>query len=122
RVGLPEPGGVSVELLGEAVEDIDELGQALGLLGFSLPHPVGYASFDVVLENGEADTVERRFRRCELLQDLHAQPGFLDHPADAANLPLDPVEARDERLLLQFVEHVACLYCGGAWSVDVAGK
>ena len=33
------------------------------------------------------------------------RPGLLDHATDAANLPFDPVQPRDEGLLLAGVEH-----------------
>ena len=57
------------------------------------------------LEDREADAIERRFGRGKLLQNLDAQAGFLHHPPDAAHLPFDPIQARDDRLLLGFVEH-----------------
>ena len=56
-------------------------------------------------EHGQADAVQRGFGRGELLQDLHTQPRFLDHSADAADLSLDAVQARHQPLLLCGVQH-----------------
>src|SRR5262245_9644107 len=92
-------------LPGEAVENVHEFGQALGAIGIALRDAFGDTLFDVETENGEADAVERRFRGRELLEDLDAQARFLHHAADAAHLAFDPVQARDDGLLLGFVQH-----------------
>ena len=89
----------------ETVENVDEFVQPMRLLRLTLGDAVGDASFDVKLEDREADPIERGFGSRELLKDLHAQPGLLDHPADAAHLPLDAVQPRDNRLLLLLVQH-----------------
>ena len=87
-------------LLRKAVEDIDELREAPGALGFPLLEAVGNAFFDVKLENGEADAIQRGLGGRKLLQDFDAKPRLLDHPPDTAHLPFDAVQARDEGLLL----------------------
>jgi TetR/AcrR family fatty acid metabolism transcriptional regulator len=92
-------------LLGKAIEDVDQLGEALGLLGFTLGDPFGDALLDVEPEDGQADAVERRLGGRELLQNVHAEPRLLNHAADAAHLSLDAVQARDERLLLCLIQH-----------------
>ena len=56
-------------------------------------------------EDGEADAIERRFGRGQLLEDLDAEPRLLHHPPDAAHLTFDAIETCDESLLLRFVEH-----------------
>jgi hypothetical protein len=57
----------------------------------------------VEAEDGETDPVEGRFCGGELLQDLDHRARFLHHPADAAHLSFDAVQARDDRLLLGLV-------------------
>ena len=97
-------------LLGEAIEDVDQLGEALSALGIALADPVGHAAFDVEFENDETDAVQRRLCRGELLEDFDAEPRFLDHAPDAADLSFDPVQPRDDSLLLCFVQHASLLF------------
>ncbi len=92
-------------LLREAVEDIDELRKALGSLSFPLREAVGNTFFDVELQNGEADAIQRGFGGRELLQDFDAKAWLFDHAPDATHLSLDAVQARDESLLLYSVQH-----------------
>lgn len=87
-------------VLCKAVEDIEQLGEALRALAVTLLDRRRDALFDVKLEDHQADAIEGRLGGRELLKDLDAQPRLLDHPADAADLPLDPVQPGDERLLL----------------------
>jgi hypothetical protein len=94
------PGRQEKELLREAVEDVDQLGKTLGALGLSLLDPVGDAFFHVEFQHGQADAIEGRLGSGQLLEDLDAQPRLLDHASDAPDLPFDPVQPRDERLLL----------------------
>jgi hypothetical protein len=89
----------------EPVEDVDELRQALRGLGLALNDAVWDAPFDVIPEDGQADAVQRRFGGRQLLEQLDANAWFLDHPANAANLSFDPVQACHETLLLRFVQH-----------------
>ena len=93
------------QLFSEAVEDVDELGEALSACGIPFGDGVGDALFDVKAEDGEADAIERGLGGGELLEDLDAEPRLLDHAADAAHLPFDPVESRDDSLLLRLVQH-----------------
>lgn len=86
-------------LLGETVEDIDQLPKLLRPLGLPLLDALGNAGFDVEFQDGEADAVEGRLGGGELLEDVDAEPGFLHHPPDAPNLPLDPIEPGHQRLL-----------------------
>ena len=97
--------GTRTKLSGEAVEDIDQLTELAALFRFTLRDAVGNTPLDVKLENGEADTVERGLGSRKLLKELDAQPRLLHHPADASNLALDTVQARDDSLLLRLVEH-----------------
>ena len=92
-------------LLGEAVEDVDELGEALRAIGIAFVDPVRDALLDVELEHDQADPIQRRLGRGELLEDLDAQPGLLDHPPDPSHLTLDAVQPCDDSLLLRLVEH-----------------
>src|SRR5690606_2552522 len=97
----------TVYSLGEAIEDVDQLGQALLPLDLSFIDPFRDALLDVTAQHGQADPVERRLSCRELLEDLDAQPRFLDHSPDAAHLPLDTVQARNEGLLLGGIQHKA---------------
>jgi len=96
-------------LLREAVEDIHELGEPLGLLRVSLHDAVGDASLHVEFEDGEADAVERRLRGGQLLQDVDAKPRLLHHPAYSPNLTFDSIQPGHDRLLLWLVEHAFSL-------------
>jgi len=105
--GLPmlQPGGRERSwggriLFREAIENIDELREALGPFRLPLLDPFGDALLNMEFEHGETDAIQRGFRCGQLLQDLDAQPRFLDHAADAAYLPLDAVQACHQRLLL----------------------
>ena len=95
----------TVYSLGEAIEDIDQLGQALLPLDFPLLDAFGDALLDMTTQHRQADPVERRLGCRELLEDLDAEPRFLDHSPDAAHLPLDTVQARNQGLLLGGIQH-----------------
>jgi hypothetical protein len=104
----PRGGAAGVaqdRLLGEPVEDVDQLREALALFGIALGDAFRHAGFDVKAEDGEADAIERRFGGGELLQDFDAEARLLDHPPDPADLPLDAIETCDDSLLLRFVQH-----------------
>ena len=100
-------------LFGEAIEDVDELGETLGPLGIALGDALGHARFDVEAEDREADAIQRRFGGGELLQDFHAQARLLDHPPDAAYLPFDAVQPCDDSLLLRLVQHARSFFVPG---------
>jgi hypothetical protein len=51
----------------------------------------------VVLEQLSCERVERRLHRCDLRQNIDAIAVLVDHPRDAANLALDPVQPLPER-------------------------
>jgi hypothetical protein len=106
RRGAP-PG-----LFRESVEDIDQLGKALAVLGFAEGRPVRDAALDVEAQNAQTDAVESGLGSSELLQNLHAEARFLHHPANAADLSFDPVQAGHKGLLLWFVQHDFMLICG----------
>lgn len=99
------PRNTQVYSLGEAVEDVHQLSQAFRTFRFSLVETFGNALFDVAPQDGEADPVERRFGRGQLLEDLDAEPGFLNHSPDSAHLPLDTVEPGNKGLLLGRIQH-----------------
>ena len=69
--------------------------------------PCGHALLDVRLHHREADAVERRLSRGELLKNFDAQARLLHHPPDPADLAFDPVQAGDECLLLGCIQHEA---------------
>src|SRR5215212_7284701 len=54
----------------------------------------------VPVEKLQRDLVECCLDRGDLRQDVDAVPLVVDHPLDAAHLPLDPVEALDQPLLV----------------------
>ena len=56
-------------------------------------------------EDREADAIERRFGRGQLLEDFDAEARLLNHSPDPADLPLDAIETRDDSLLLCLVQH-----------------
>jgi hypothetical protein len=91
--------------LGEAIEDIDELSETP--IPFRLPlfDPFWDAFFDVTPEHRQADTVERGFGGGQLLEDLDAEAGLLDHAADPPYLPFDTVQPGNKRLLLSGIQH-----------------
>jgi hypothetical protein len=90
-------------LLGKPIEDIDQLREPLGLFRLPFRHAVRDASLDVKPQNRQADAIQRRFGRRELLQDIYAETGFLHHSADATNLAFNPIEACNEVLLLRLI-------------------
>src|SRR3954453_19945883 len=92
-------------LLGEAVEDVHELREPARPLGLALRNAIGDAALDVELEYRKADSIQRRFRGRQLLQELDAEPRLLNHAPDASNLPFHAVQPRHDRLLLRLVEH-----------------
>ena len=96
---------MTAELTSEAIEDVYELGKPLRGLWFYLNHPVGDTLFDMVSEHGQADAVQGGFSGGKLLEQLDAHSRFLDHPADAADLTFDPVQACHQALLLRLVQH-----------------
>lgn len=95
----------SDRLLGEPIENIHELGEAFRFLWLTSHDPFGYASLDVILQDGQADPVQRRFRSRELLKNVYAEPRLLHHAPNAAHLSFDPVKPRDEALLLCLIQH-----------------
>ena len=99
RRNASENGGAA-GLLGEAVEDIDQLGEPFGLLRFPYRYSIRYTFLDMKSQNRETDPVQRRFGGRQLLQDVYAETWLLHHATDAADLTFDPVEACDEALLL----------------------
>lgn len=103
------------ELLGETVEDVDELVQLFAALDLALCDAIAHAVVDMMLEDCQADSIQRRLGRGQLLENLHAEPRFLDHPADAPDLALNPIESRDERLLFRCSKHQFFLF-HGAWT------
>src|SRR5687767_11700168 len=96
-------------LLGEPVEDIDELGETLRTLRFPLLDVTRQAPLNVVFHNRQTDSVERCLSGRQLLKDLDTEPRLLDHPANPSDLPFDPVQPRDEGLLLRGFQHKALI-------------
>src|SRR5882724_236568 len=54
---------------------------------------VHQAGADVILDQADGHLVQRRLDGRDLLQDVDAVAVLLDHPLDAADLPLDPGKA-----------------------------
>ena len=92
-------------LLRKAIEYGHELIKAALTLGFAELHPLRDAALDVGLDDRETDSIERRLSCRELLKDLDAESRLLHHPADPADLALDPVQAGDDGPLLGCVQH-----------------
>ncbi len=93
------------ELLREPIKNVNELRESLARFVFSELHAGRHARVDVVLEDGQADSVESGFGRRQLLKNFNAQARFLHHAPDASDLPLDSVQSGDERLLLRCIKH-----------------
>src|SRR5690349_1512941 len=79
--------------LHEAGDGLGGLLELLLLLGPALPGGVDEAVRHVVVEQVEREGLERLRRRGDLGQDVDAVLLLLDHPLDAADLPLDPPQA-----------------------------
>jgi hypothetical protein len=92
-------------LLRKAIEDRHELIKATLALGLAQLHPLGHALLDVRLDDRQADPVESRLSRGELLENFDAQAWLLHHSPDAANLAFNPVQASDDGLLLGCIQH-----------------
>src|SRR5262245_7245431 len=92
-------------LAGEAVEDVHEFRKSLCTVWIPFVDPFRHALLDVEAEHSQADSIEGRFGGGELLENLDAEAGLLDHPAYATHLPLDAVQSRDDCLLLGLVQH-----------------
>ncbi len=67
------------------------------------------AVLHVVVEHPQGDGLERRVDGAELREDVDAVAVVLDHPGDAAHLPLDPGEPAEQPFL---VGRVAVGGCG----------
>jgi hypothetical protein len=50
----------------------------------------------MVLQHQHPDAADGSADRRYLLEHVHAGPVILDHPANAAHLPVDPIEPGDE--------------------------
>jgi hypothetical protein len=121
---------VTGDLLREAIENVDELGQPPALLGLARSNPVGDARLDVVLEHGVADAIEGGLCGGKLLQDLETRPRLVHHATNAADLPFDAIEAGSEVLLQRDVQHsflassdaALTLYASSSSRVDVRAR
>src|ERR1700675_655354 len=58
---------------------------------------------DVVLEQLHREALERGRDGGDLREDVDAVPLLLDHPLDPAYLPLDAMQALDQRILIRDV-------------------
>jgi len=70
----------------------------------SLGDAVRNALFDVEFEDDMADAPDRRFRRRQLLQNRDAETRLLDHLANAAELPFDALQPREDVALMLDVQ------------------
>jgi 3-oxoadipate enol-lactonase len=81
----------------------------------------GHAGLDVILEDREADAVERGLGRRQLLEQFDARTRLLHHSANASDLALDPIQPRDKGLLLSLLQHrssgIGCVH-EFAWIIE----
>ena len=105
KTASPTPGSQPRPLPDETVEDVHELAEPLRPLRFAALDTVGHARGDVKLEHRHADAVEGGLGGRQLLEDLDAEASILNHPANAADLTLDAIQADDEGVLMFGFEH-----------------
>ena len=91
-------------LTGEAIDDVDQFGEAFSVFVRTLSHAVRDTLFDVKLEDNMADAPDRRFCRRKLLQNGDAETRLLDHLPDAAELSLDALQSREDVTLMLDVQ------------------
>src|SRR5258705_5454655 len=91
-------------LTGEAIDDVDQLGETFRVFVSALRDAVRNTLFDVKFEDDMTDAPDRRFRRSQLLQDGDTEARLLDHLADAAELPLDALQSRKDVALMLDVQ------------------
>src|SRR2546425_1180291 len=80
---------------------------------------VGDAAVYVVAENLQPKRLERCRHRADLGEDVDAVALVLDHPLDPAHLPLDPVQALDQGVLVGDIAVARALglaHAGSPWS------
>jgi hypothetical protein len=70
----------------------------------ALGDAVRNALLDVKFEDDMADAPNRRFRRRQLLQNRDTETGLLDHLANAAELPFDALQPREDVALMLDVQ------------------
>jgi hypothetical protein len=90
---MASPRSPAPTVTGENVQELVELSLLLG--GLSTRDGVRHARFDVRAKDGLRRLCERRFRRGELEENVHAIPVFLDHARDPFHLPRNAAEARE---------------------------
>src|SRR5664279_4680264 len=75
------------------------------------------AVLNVVFEDLQGDSLERRIDGRKLREDVDAVAVVLDHLLDPAHLALDPVQALDERVLVgRIAVHHADSPCRLEWN------
>src|SRR5512132_2023839 len=90
----------SIDASAAAHEPADGAHQLLGaLLHRTLTGAADHAMTRVVVEEPEGDLVERGLDGGDLRQHVHAGAVLLDHPLDAADLPLHPPQTLAELVL-----------------------
>jgi len=104
--GLGLGGGSDPALGGEAVENVDEFLHPGAALFRAILDALRDTALDVVAQDGQADAIQRGLSGRQLLQDFNAEARFLHHALDAAHLPLNSIEPRDQKLLLSNIQHV----------------
>ena len=104
ELGLGSADPTGTRLAGEAVDDVDQFGETLGVFVRTLSHAVRNTLFDVKLEDDMTDASDRRFRRRKLLQNGDAETRLLNHLSDAAELSLDALESREDVALMLDVQ------------------
>ena len=93
-------------LAGETVDDVDQFGETFGVLVLALGEAVRHALLDVELEDDMADARDCRLRGSQLLQNRDAGSRLLDHLANAAELPFDPLQTRQHVTLVIVIQRV----------------
>jgi threonine/homoserine/homoserine lactone efflux protein len=85
----------------EAMHRVEQLSALrLGLRRVAGGQRVGHAVGHVVVEDLEREALERRVDGGDLREHVDAVAILLDHPLDAAHLPLDAMQPADERVLV----------------------
>ena len=91
---------------GKLAMDVDQLGEAFGVLVRALGEAVRHTLLDVELEDDMADARDRGLRGSQLLQNRDAGSRLLDHLANSAELPFNPLQTRQHITLMIVIQRV----------------
>lgn len=117
----PYPGRVWVSISAtELIDDLQELVDAAGPVGSSAFDGIANAFAGVVAEHADPDTLQRRRRGSELLQDLDAHPRLRNHSLHALNLSLDFPQPDGQFFLMSGIQHVRAQMRSGTHLAAIA--